>query len=152
MYQDTKDTHEMNELCVECGGANLIERIKDQTFAYGLANDQVVLTASMPVFTCEDCGYEFFDERGEAARHAAVCRHLGVQTPEEVRQTRQGTGLTRTEFCQLTGFGSASLQRWECGMVVPNASSDSLIFLLRFPDNLERLRKRANAIAQGSLP
>lgn len=151
MYQDTKDTRELKELCIECGGANLVEQMKDQSFTYGLADDQVILTASMPVFTCEDCGYEFFDERGEVARHAAVCRHLGVQTPEEVRRTREETGLTRTEFCQLSGFGAASLQRWECGMVVPNASSDRLIFLLRYPDNIERLRKRAIAISQGVL-
>ncbi len=101
----------------------------------------------MPVFTCEDCGYEYFDERGEAARQAAVCRRLGVQTPEEVRRTRECTGLSRAEFCELTGFGAASLQRWESGMVVPNASSDRLIFLLQFPDNVERLRKRTAAIA-----
>ncbi len=151
MYQDTNVTHDSRELCVECGGARLIERMREQSFAYGPPNDQVILAASMPVFTCEDCGYEYFDERGEAARHEAVCRHLGVQTPEEVRKTREGTGLTRVEFCQLTGFGSASLQRWESGMVVPNASSDRLIFLLRYPDNVERLRKRATAIAQGLL-
>lgn len=151
MQQETSGMHDSQELCIECGGARLIERVREQSFAYGPPGDQVTLTASMPVFTCEDCGYESFDERGEAARHDAVCRHCGVQTPEEVRKTREGTGLTRFEFCELTGFGSASIQRWESGIVVPNASSDRLIFLLRFPDNVERLRKRAAVIAQGLL-
>jgi len=152
MYQDTSSTHDSKELCIECGSAKLIERKREQSFAYGAPSDQVILTASMPVFTCADCGYEFFDERGEVARHEAVCRHLGVQTPEEVRRTREGTGLTRLEFCQLTGFGSASIQRWECGAVVPNASSDRLIFLLRYADTVERLRQREISIAQGELP
>jgi putative zinc finger/helix-turn-helix YgiT family protein len=148
MQQETSGMHDSQELCIECGGARLIERVREQSFAYGPAGDQVMLTASMPVFICEDCGYESFDERGEAARHDAVCRHLGVQTPEEVRMTRERTGLSRAEFCQLTGFGPASLQRWESGMVVPNASSDRLIFLLRCPDNIERLRKRVATIDQ----
>ncbi len=148
MRQDKSEMRDGKELCMECGGARLIERVREQSFAYGPRGDQAMLTASMPVVTCEDCGYEYFDERGEAARHAAVCKHLGVQTPEEVRMTREQTGLSRAEFCELTGFGSASLQRWESGMVVPNASSDRLIFLLRCPDNVERLRKRVGAIDQ----
>jgi DNA-binding transcriptional regulator YiaG len=149
MYQDKTDMNEITARCIECGGARLVERITEQSFAYGPPDDHVFLTASMPVFTCEDCGYEYFDERGEEARHAAVCRHLGVQTPKEIHQVREGTSLSRTEFCCLSGFGSASLQRWEAGMVVPNASSDRLIFLLRYPDNVERLRRRANAVSQG---
>jgi putative zinc finger/helix-turn-helix YgiT family protein len=152
MQQETSGTHDSQELCIECGGARLIERVREQSFTYGPPGDQVILTTSMPVITCEDCGYEYFDERGEAARHDAVCRHLGVQTPEEIRKVREGTGLTRAEFCELTGFGSASLQRWEGGVVVPNASNDRLIFLLRYADNFERLRRRAAAISQGVLP
>jgi putative zinc finger/helix-turn-helix YgiT family protein len=148
MAQNTSRAHDSKELCIECGSARLIERMKEQSFAYRPPGEQVMLTASMPVMVCEDCGYESFDKRGEAARHEAVCRCLGVQPPDEVRWTREGTGLSRAEFCQLTGFGPASLQRWESGMVVPNASSDRLIFLLRCPDNVERLRNRAAALDQ----
>jgi putative zinc finger/helix-turn-helix YgiT family protein len=150
MIQNTSDTLESQERCIECGSARLIEQICEQNFAYGPPGDQVILTASMPVMVCEDCGYESFDERGETARHDAVCRHLGVQTPDEVRRTRELTGLSRAEFCQLTGFGQASLQRWESGMVVPNTSSDRLIFLLRCPDNVERLRERVAALDPGA--
>ncbi len=152
MHQDTNGMHDSVGLCIECGGSNLVERMREQSFPYGVPGDQVILTALMPVFTCEDCSYEYFDERGEAARHAAVCRHLGVHTPEEIRKIREGTQLTRAEFCQLSGFGSASLQRWESGVIVPNTSSDRLIFLLQYTDNVERLKRRATAISQCSLP
>lgn len=152
MYQDTGNDQGRPQLCIECGSSNLIERMREQRFPYGPLGDQVILTAAMPVITCEDCGYEYFDERGESARHAAVCRHLGVQTPEEIRKVREENSLTRVEFCQLTGFGSASLQRWEAGEVVPNASSDRLIFLLRYAGNIERLKRRRGAISQGLLP
>jgi len=105
----------------------------------------------MPVFTCQDCGYEFFDERGESAQHDAVCRHLGVQTPHEIRGVREAAGLSRTEFCELGGFGIASLQRWETGEVIPNASSDRLIYLLQFKQNLEGLRARDCGRTNGSV-
>jgi putative zinc finger/helix-turn-helix YgiT family protein len=143
--QDIREQNRPNECCPECGNTKLVETIREQQFTYGTQENAVMLTASMPVISCEDCHYEYFDERGEVARHVAVCRHLGLQTPEEIREVRNATGMSRTAFCDLTGFGTASLQRWEAGMVVPNASSDRLIFLLRFKENIERLEKRNNA-------
>jgi putative zinc finger/helix-turn-helix YgiT family protein len=130
------------EVCLECGSSRLKEEVKEQMFPFGPPAAQSILTASMPVFTCQDCGYEFIDERGESARHDAVCRHIGVQTPDEIRRVREATGLGRAEFCRIGGFGIASLQRWESGEVVPNASSDRLIYLLQYGDNLKRLRAR----------
>ncbi len=132
------------EVCLDCGSSRLAEQIKEQKFPFGPPAAQTTLTAAIPVFTCQDCGYEFFDERGESARHEAVCRHLGVQTPDEIRAAREGVGLGRAEFCQIGGFGIASLQRWESGEVVPNASSDRLIYLLRYDENIDRLRRYAS--------
>jgi putative zinc finger/helix-turn-helix YgiT family protein len=142
MYNDTRGQQEEKESCLECGSTKLLEQMREQQFTYGTEGKEVLLTASMPVIKCEECGYECFDERGEAARHAAVCKHLGVYAPSEIRAIREATCLRRNEFCELTGFGSASLQRWESGAVVPNASSDRLISLLRYADNIERLRGR----------
>jgi len=133
---------EERQTCPECGNRNLVERTRDQQFNYGARGNQVVLTASMPVFSCESCGYEYFDERGETARHAAVCKYLGVSTPDEIRTIREGTALTRAEFAELGGFGLASIQRWESGSVVPNASSDRLIYLLQYESNVQLLRQR----------
>jgi len=152
MHQDKPGNTVVPAVCIECGGSRVAERTKEQSFSYGPLDNQVVLTASMPVLECEDCGFEYFDERGEDARQAAVCRHLGVQTPWEIRKVREETGLTRTEFCRLSGFGPASVQRWEAGALVQNLSSDRLIFLLRYPENVERLRKRETAVSQGLLP
>jgi putative zinc finger/helix-turn-helix YgiT family protein len=142
MKQDAGAPIKTNEVCLECGSSRLTEQIKEQQFPFGPPAAQTTLTAAMPVFTCQDCGYEFFDERGESARHDAVCRHLGVQTPDEIRAARDITGLGRAEFCEIGGFGIASLQRWESGQVIPNASSDRLIYLLQYDDNINRLKAR----------
>lgn len=149
MFKDTHGRQEERESCLECGSTKLVEQMREQQFAYGTVGKEVLLTASVPVTTCTDCGFECFDERGEAARHAAVCRHLGVFTPNEIREVREATGLGRAEFCQVAGFGPASLQRWESGLVVPNASSDRLIFLLQYSENVERLRTRQIGIIPG---
>ena len=140
MYIDASNQQDPKHGCMECGGFNLVERIRNQEFTYGKPGQHVLLTASMPVFSCEDCGFEYFDERGEAARHDAICRHLGVHTPEEMRCGREESGLSRTELSDLSGAGIASIQRWESGAVVPNQSSDRLLYLLRFRSNIELLR------------
>ena len=142
MSHNRGEQEKTKEVCLECGSSRLDEEVKEQKLPFGPPDARTMLTASMPVFTCLDCGYEFFDERGELARHEAVCRHLGVQTPEEIRTVREAAGLGRVGFCQIGGFGIASLQRWECGEVVPNASSDRLIYLLRFHDNIDRIRAK----------
>jgi len=149
MNQDFGAQIKSEEVCLECGSSRLKEELKEQRFPYGPASARTILTASIPVFTCQDCGFEFFDDRGESARHAAVCKHLGVQAPNEIRSVRESIGFGRIEFCKIGGFGIASLQRWETGEVIPNASSDRLIYLLQYEDNIARLRARDGApIAQ----
>ena len=38
---------------------------------------------------------------------------------------------------------AASLARWETGALIQNGANDQLLFLLTFPENFERLRRRA---------
>ena len=135
-----------NAQCLDCESHNVKEALVEQRFQYGTGDSAVMLKATVPVLSCVDCGYEFFDERGEQARHAAVCRHLGVHTPEELAALRRRAGLSRAEACALTGFGIASWQRWEAGVTPPNTSSDRLLHLLQFPENLARLRERRRQV------
>jgi hypothetical protein len=130
------------ETCMDCGGARLVESMETQEFSYGEPQKAVMLSATMPVITCEDCGYQYFDGRGEVARLESICHHLGVQTPQLIRESREMTGFSRVPYCELSGFGIASLQRWESGTGIPNSSTDNLIYLLRFRENVERLQKR----------
>lgn len=129
-------------LCPDCGSDKLLEQSIDQQFSYGAEGKEVVLTAVMPVTTCQDCGYQTFDERGEVARHLAICKHLGVLTPTEISEVRHASCLSRSEFSDIGGFGIASLQRWESGSLIPNLANDRLIYLLQFRENIARLRSR----------
>jgi len=71
-----------------------------------------------------------------------VCRHLGVMTPRDVEAVRTRLRMTRAAFADLTRLGEASLARWEKGLLIQNPANDQLLYLLLFPENVERLRSR----------
>ncbi len=138
-------------LCPDCGSDKVVEQNIEQRFPYGHSNKETILTAVMPVTVCQNCGYKTFDERGEVARHAAICKHLGVFSPNEIAHARQSVQLSRSEFADIGGFGIASLQRWESGSLIPNSANDRLIYLLQFQDNISRLKARRAESAQSEL-
>ena len=78
--------------------------------------------------------------------HETVCRHLGVQTPVEVLAIRQKYNMSRPGFAELTRLGEATLGRWERGALIQNAANDQFLYLLRFADNIDRLRARRTGV------
>ena len=74
--------------CAACGGSNLSRRMELDEFEYGAGESAVSLSANVVVHTCNDCDFEFTGPSAEAARHQAVCRHLGIMTPGEISGTR----------------------------------------------------------------
>jgi DNA-binding transcriptional regulator YiaG len=106
------------------------------------------VSAVVPLRRCSECGFEFLDAEAEARQHAAVCRHIGVMTPSEIRRVRQMTGnLSRGEFARLTRLGDATIGRWERGELIQNAAYDQLLYLLTFPENVIRLRDRVERLS-----
>jgi len=128
--------------CPACGSSKVSDEWIDDEFTYGNGKDAVALTARIPLCHCETCGLDFTDWRGEELRHDAVCRHFNLLTPKEIEAIRDRHGLTQHELAKISRIGRASLARWESGNVLQNGSSDSLIYLLHFTDNLLRLRQR----------
>jgi len=129
-------------VCPSCGGRNVDEQWKTDDFQYGDGEKAVSLAVRVPVCHCLDCELQFTDSRSEQLRHARVCKHLGILDPEEVRAIRERYRMSQQEFAQISGVGRASLNRWETGALTQNASSDNLLYLLAFPDNLGRLESR----------
>lgn len=130
--------------CFSCGATGLIRRIEHQQFTYGDGPEKVVLTAEVPVWSCVACEEEFTGEEAETARHFAVCEHLGVLTPYEIKQIREVNTLTQEEFASLSDIGIASIKRWESGASIQSRSFDKFLRLLRFPENVRRLRQDKN--------
>jgi len=85
----------------------------------------------LPVRRCGSCGFGFIDREGEDIRHEAVCRHLGVLAPKEIREIRKKHDMTRTEFASAAKLGEDSLRRWENGLLIQNEANDRYLRLLR---------------------
>jgi putative zinc finger/helix-turn-helix YgiT family protein len=129
-----------SSLCPNCGSTDISTTWTEDAFSYGVGTEQVQLTARVPLRTCAACGYQYYDEEAEDARHEAVCRHLGVQTPAEIQALRKKYGLSRAEFADLTKLGDATIARWERGALIQNAANDRYLRLLQCEENVERLR------------
>ena len=147
-------TEDRGERCPSCGHDAIETTEIERTFPFGEGAHAVELSTNVPLRRCRECGFEFLDAEAEERQHEAVCRHLGVMTPSEVRAVRQKVGgLSRGEFARMTRLGEATIGRWERGELVQNAANDQLLYLLTFPENVVRLRGRIeHACSVGSSP
>jgi putative zinc finger/helix-turn-helix YgiT family protein len=136
--------------CPACGSTDVTTEWSDQSFPYGAGREEVLLSAHVPVRRCGNCGTEYLDEVGETSRHDAVCRFLGILTPAEVTAVRERYAMTQAEFASVSRIGRASIVRWESGALTQSASSDNYMYLLGFPENMERLRSRSTELRAAS--
>jgi putative zinc finger/helix-turn-helix YgiT family protein len=148
----TDRTNKVSEkqCCPECGNSAVSSRLQRQLFPYGEEAKAVELEALVPVWRCSECGFEYLDESAEEIRHEAVCGHLGVLTPSQIRQIREDYGFSRAEFSRLSRLGEATLNRWENGILVQNQAYDQYLRLICFPENVRRLQAKSNTRSQVS--
>lgn len=135
--------------CPSCGSSKVAETWIDDKFEYGEGKNVSVLTAKIPLCQCGVCDLSFTDWRAEELRNEAVCVHLGIQSPREIVDTRELHDFSQQAFAEISGVGRASLARWESGALHQNASIDNLIYLLRFSENIERLKYRSSVKSEG---
>lgn len=145
LQQNTTELPKSEASCPSCSYGIVRTSPTEHRFAYGSEPDAVELTATVNLRRCESCGFEYLDDTAEDAKHDAICRHLGVIRPSDIRALRDRCGMTRAQFSQLTKIGEATLGRWERGALIQTAAYDQFLFLLGFQDNLERLSSRDNA-------
>lgn len=74
------------ELCDCCGEVAVVETIEDESFVYGDGEERAMLTAVVPVLSCQACGMQWTDHRGEALRDAAVQEHQETSAVPEPRR------------------------------------------------------------------
>lgn len=128
--------------CPNCDSIDVDTQMIPYKFKYGTGNKAVELEAIVPVRKCNNCGFEYVDSEAEDLKHIAICRHLKVMTPAEVEAIRKQYEFSRAQFALVTRIGEASLSRWETGELIQNAAYDDYLYLLQFPENMDRLEKR----------
>lgn len=103
MREHLKETVYESEGCPMCRALRVRKEEKEEKFLYGVG-EPVELTATIPVWTCEVCDFSWSDTQGEERQHEAVCRHLKVMTPAEIRTGREGRGLSLEGLAELSGY------------------------------------------------
>jgi putative zinc finger/helix-turn-helix YgiT family protein len=131
-----------SNVCPACGKEMLESMVEETSFTYGTGATAVDLSCPVSVHRCSGCGFEFTDSEAEDARDLAVRRYFRVMLPEEIRGIRESNNISRREFGSITRIGEASLARWESGDVIQNAGYDQFLYLLKFPENFQRLKDR----------
>lgn len=120
--------------CACCGESAARCGFQDEHFLYGTGDQQVSLIARVPVWTCDLCGAQYTDADAEELRHAEVCRYLGRLSPAELRGIRNRYSLSQEQWAERTGFGLASIKRWEVGALIQGAAADRYLRLLTNPE------------------
>ena len=136
--------------CPQCGETGAVTTSPYlHTFRYGSGESAVDLTVELPLRRCGSCEFEFLDDEAECLEHEAICAHLGVLSPKEIRGIREAYDLSRNEFSQVTRLGEATLNRWENGIKIQTLANDRYLRLLSQSGNMQRL-KRFGSSAQTS--
>lgn len=129
----------MDSACPLCGSEEITTSPHHHAFSYGSGESTVELTVNVPVRRCDTCEFEYLDKVAEGTKHEAVCEHLGVLSPREIRRIRNDHRMTRAGFAQVTGLGEASLNRWENGLTIQSRANDRYLRLLARPEIMRQL-------------
>lgn len=117
--------------CAQCGAETVSTEWTTDAFVWGDGDSAVTLRVRVPFRSCSSCGSSYLDHEAEDIRHAAVCDHLGVLAPSAIRAIRRKYRMSQAEFARVTGFGEATIGRWENGIVIQNVANDRYLRLVR---------------------
>lgn len=141
MPHETARNTEMR--CPACGAGKLKQNVVAEQFSYDGDRGAILVEAKdVPIRICDACGETFTGPEAARIRHEAICRALGLLTPDEIKALRERLGKTQQEFAELTGIGEATISRWERGRLLQNRANDNFLRLLAInPINLKVLQE-----------
>lgn len=98
-------------------------------------------------FRCTGCGEELYApgqmEAVQRRASAQIRKDEGLLLPGEIREIREGLGLSQHAFERLLGVGPKTVVRWERGTVFQNRATDALLRIIRaFPQAAQFLAAR----------
>ena len=129
--------------CPNCDSTNVENRTTTDKFQYGVGDNAVELTATIPISHCRACGLEYSGEDAERIRHEVICEHLQLLSPNRIAEVRTSYGVSRAKFAEISRIGMATLSRWENGEILQNAAMDMYMRLLARRDIYDLVASRA---------
>jgi DNA-binding transcriptional regulator YiaG len=85
--------------------------------------------------TCQSCGEKVITLEVDDAINAALYDHLGLLTPDQIREGIERLGLTQKEIAEWLGIAEATLSRWVNRCVIQSRAMDNYLrVFFRFPE------------------
>jgi len=129
----------MKHICPNCEEITNVEHIKS---AEELTVKGERINVPAQYYRCLKCSAEFDDPDSKhdplALAYKEYRRRHGMMQPKEIRELRQGYGLTQKEFCRLLGWGEVTLSRYENG-ALQDSTHNTVLQMIKDPRNLLNL-------------
>lgn len=88
---------------------------------------------SIPI--CQNCGDKRFTLDVDDQINAALCAHLGLLTPEQIRAEIERLGLSQKQVAERLGIAEATLSRWVSKQVIQSRAMDNYLrVFFQFPE------------------
>ena len=122
--------------CYQCGGVftRRIAPPHQRKLRYeGTSHD--VLVTDMPEWHCEACNLSVTDEEGDEPLQAALRKHMGLLTPQQIKAGIKELGMTQEKFAEKIRCAPESISRWLNGVVLQSRVYDCLMRIyFHFPE------------------
>ena len=86
-----------------------------------------VLIEGLPEWHCETCDLSVTDEDGDPVLQAALRKHIGLLSPEQIRAGLKSLNLSQDAFADRIGCAAESISRWLNGAVLQSRTYDRLM-------------------------
>ena len=88
---------------------------------------------SIPI--CQNCGDKRFTLDVDDQINAALCAHLGLLTPQQIRAEIERLGLSQKQVAERLGIAEATLSRWVSKQVIQSRAMDNYLrVFFQFPE------------------
>lgn len=88
----------------------------------GVAHD--VLVEDMPEWHCAACDIAVTDQEGDPFLQAALRKHVGLLTPDQIRAGLKALKISQDTFAERIGCAAESVSRWLNGAVLQSRTYD----------------------------
>ena len=82
---------------------------------------------ALDVARCRACGELVFDDRADEQISDALRSHLGLLTPDQIRQALRTLGMRQKTLAASLGIAEATLSRWLSGGLIQSRAMDNLL-------------------------
>jgi DNA-binding transcriptional regulator YiaG len=81
----------------------------------------------MPEWHCAACDLSVTDEEGDEPLQAALRKHIGLLTPQQIKAGIKELGITQEKFAERIRCAPESISRWLNGAVLQSRLYDCLM-------------------------